>query len=315
MLLDRLTSALRVSVDHLEQLQRSANTHYAMITIVRPDGRVKVAHAPSRELKAVQRVLARTINSRFQIHNAAHAYVLGRGIKSNAIAHIDSRYLLRMDFAAFFPSITRAQVISFLSSGRARLAEHWTAAERNAYADFVTRNGRLPMGAVTSPSISNAILYDADVEFEKLAQAARCAYTRYSDDLYFSTLERGTLGRLQRSVEKFVASDAFTLDSLSLNARKTRHFSKAGLRKVTGVVISSQGRLSLGRELKRQISARVHQLAILDERARSSLAGLLAHARSVEPEFINRLTIKYGASRMADAQKIVHARVLAAFAT
>ena len=64
-----------------------------------------IAH-PSRELKFIQRLLIRDFGGTLRVHNSAFAYRKGKSIKDNALQHLKSHYLLKMDFQNFFPSIT-----------------------------------------------------------------------------------------------------------------------------------------------------------------------------------------------------------------
>src|SRR5262249_28097018 len=90
--------------------------------------------------------------------------------------------------------------------------------------------------------------------------------------------------------------------NLVVNESKTRHLSKRRRRTVTGVVLRSQGGISLGRTAKRRLRSLIHRWEEFDEDGRRSLAGHLAHARSIEPGFINRLILKFGFEKVRRAQ-------------
>ena len=66
----------------------------------------------------------------------------------------------------------------------------------------------------------------------------------------------------------------------------------------TGVILTSDGLTSLGRHFKRGMRAKIKSLENLGPAERQSLAGLLAYCRSIEPDFINRLILKYGNQRV-----------------
>jgi RNA-directed DNA polymerase len=122
---------------------------------------------------------------------------------------------------------------------------------------------------------------------------AGITYTRYADDLFFSTSTPNILRDVQAVVEAALRSIPYP-GSLRVNTQKTRHSSLKRHRRVTGLVLSSQGELSLGRDLKRRIRSQIHRLDSLGSAERARLAGLLAHVRDVEPAFFNRLVLKYG---------------------
>ena len=74
---------------------------------------------------------------------------------------------------------------------------------------------------------------------------------------------------------------------------------------MTGLVLSNDGRVSIGRELKRKIRAQMHHFATdkLDYEQCVELRGMLAYIKSVEPQFITRLRRKYGTDVIRRCQK------------
>src|SRR5690606_41692709 len=88
---------------------------------------------------------------------------------------------------------------------------------------------------------------------------------------------------------------------LRLRREKTVHSSRRNRRQVTGLVLGSDGCVYLGRHLKRTIRARIYAFDGLRESDRASLARLLAYARSIDPDFINALILKYGYARVSEA--------------
>jgi RNA-directed DNA polymerase len=129
-------------------------------------------------------------------------------------------------------------------------------------------------------------------------------YTRYADDMFFSTLAPNILGE----IPDLVATTLKTLKypgSLQVNASKTRHSSLKRRRRVTGLVVSTQGTISIGRRLKRRTRSLVHNFNSLDGLEKSRLSGWLAYIRDVEPAFFNRLVVKYG-KRVALAARMTN---------
>ena len=91
---------------------------------------------------------------------------------------------------------------------------------------------------------------------------------------------------------------------LTLNREKTVRGSKKRSRRVTGLVLTNEGKVSLGRDQKRRIRAAVHHFVVgkLDKEQSGWLRGMLAFVRSVEPEYLNRLRAKYGADSIRRIQ-------------
>ena len=89
--------------------------------------------------------------------------------------------------------------------------------------------------------------------------------------------------------------------NLKVNVGKTRHSSKRGARRVTGIVLGSDGRSHIGRAMKRKIRALIHGIDSLDPKTRASLAGMIAYATGFDPDFMNSLIAKYGLSTVHHA--------------
>ncbi|HDR1936147.1 TPA: hypothetical protein QB658_001841, partial [Pasteurella multocida] len=81
-----------------------------------------------------------------------------------------------------------------------------------------------------------------------------------------------------------------------LNKEKTRFTSKAHNRHVTGVTLSNENKLSIGRTKKRELIVALHYFINnkLDIDSIEKLRGELAFAFYIEPDFKNRLIKKYG---------------------
>ncbi len=95
-------------------------------------------------------------------------------------------------------------------------------------------------------------------------------YSRYADDLTFSK-QAGLLSHLPKIVSEKLNS--LYKKSIRINSEKTTFVSKAHSRKVTGLILTNQNNVSIGRTKKRNISAMVHQYKIgkiIDKRNRET---------------------------------------------
>lgn len=150
------------------------------------------------------------------------------------------------------------------------------------------------------PALSNAICFDMDTALDALCVKQQVTYTRYADDLFFST----NLPDVLRSIEGAVAEVVSNLTvpgGLKINTAKTRHSSKRGIRHVTGIVLGSDGRPYVGRKLKRKIRALINKFDSLNNDAQISLAGLIAYVIGFDPQFMNSLINKYGRPKIRKA--------------
>lgn len=129
---------------------------------------------------ALDEFLREAFRSRYP-HPCVHGYVTGGSAFKNAAVHAGRRRLLCVDVIDFFPSITRTTVNDAL------LRFELTAEGAEILSRLITRNDSLPLGYPTSPLFSNIVMNDVDHRLQKLAVHVGATYTRYADDLTFSS--------------------------------------------------------------------------------------------------------------------------------
>jgi len=119
-------------------------------------------------------------------------------------------------------------------------------------------------------------------------------YTRYADDITISSKEFLDKAGVLEFISGRLKSQRHP--KLVLNGDKTQLYSRASRRRVTGITLANDGTLSLGRERKRLIRAIIHKHRSepLDGDEVDRVRGLIAFARDVDPEFVTRLSGKYG---------------------
>jgi RNA-directed DNA polymerase len=283
-------------------MARTASYEYKIYNIPKRTGGVRTIYHPSRRLKALQRWLLANVIEGLPTHEAAMAYRKRRSTFDNARRHVSSSYLLRMDFSNFFESITSGDLRAYIAD-RAHLFVGWIADDVEFFGRILCRNDVLTIGAPTSPALSNVICFDLDQAIQNYCQVRDSAYSRYADDLFFSTRTPGILVTLEDEVPRICRSLRFPA-GLKVNAAKTRHSSKKGARRVTGVVLGSDERTHVGRSLKRRIRSQIHHVERLDRIERSALAGLIAYVVGQDPDFLNSLISKYGLARVRKAQQL-----------
>ena len=299
-MIGKMSRDLGLTPRFVASFAQGASYAYKTYAIPKKGGGVRRIDHPSKQLKAMQRWLLSYILSNLPIHPAAMAYRKNRSIFQNAGLHVDSRYLLRMDCKDFFHSITDED-LKILIANRPGTFSGWTPYEVDLFCKLVCKGGRLTIGAPTSPILSNAVCYDMDTVLYEISNKQGVTYSRYADDLFFSTKLPGVLPTLESTVISTIA--ALTIPkNLAINPTKTRHSSKGRTRRVTGITLGSDGKSYIGRGLKRKIRAMVHQLDSLDAEKRGALAGLIAYAGGFDPDFINSLITKYGHSAVAKAR-------------
>lgn len=303
-LVEYLADHLLVAPAYVDTLCRTSSFCYKEYLVPKRTGGTRTIEHPSRPLKAVQRLLLRDFVSKFEVHPASSAYGPGCSVGRHARKHLGAAFVLRMDFADFFPSIRTRDVERVLASAESLgvLPISMTPTDVRNFCALVCRNGRLVIGAPTSPQLSNAIMRDLDHAIAMLSSQHGLRYSRYADDLFFSSLSPNVLphveGALHTLVQGWTAGP-----QLAFNPSKTRRLSRKRAMRVTGVVLTPDAHVSVGRERKRMIRTMLFRFASLSEEERRTLAGHLGFAIDVEPELANRLARKYGATTVRRAMR------------
>lgn len=270
---------------------RTAPLRYKVFTIKKRDGTDRTIAQPAREVKAIQRWLVQELRSRLPVHDCVTAYEPGTSVKANAERHSRSRFLLKLDFKNFFPSIRAADVQAHLE----RHCLEYTLPERDLIARaccwLPSRLATLQLcvGAPSSPFLSNTTMYEFDCTVSRMAELDGVTYTRYADDISLSCNERDILSQYPSFIEQTL--QALPYPKIRLNAHKTVHASHAGNRTITGIVLTPTGNLSVGRERKRLVRSMYHRstLGLLSVDEQHRLDGLLAFIDDIEPGFSARL--------------------------
>ncbi|WP_455428423.1 retron St85 family RNA-directed DNA polymerase [Dryocola sp. LX212] len=293
---DRICDELGYSKRQLNSFLKNAPRKYRVYSIPkRTVGYRTIAH-PSKKLKEIQRICDALLQDMLPVHNCAYAYKKGSSIKKNAMLHVSQSYLLKMDFSNFFNSITPDMFwskvdelgIDINKKERGRLTKVLFWQPNRHDSDKL----KLSIGAPTSPLISNFVAYEFDFFLSEWCLSQGIIYSRYADDLTFSTFKVGILFSVPRVVKAFLNK---YFDGITVNEAKTKFSSKKHNRHVTGITLTDDGRISLGRDEKRRIFHFVHAFSLgeLDPDLLSKLRGKIIFYEHIQPGIIKRLSDKY----------------------
>ena len=180
-----ITEVLEISEKQLNYYLYIIPEHerYKRFEISKKRGGSRVIFAPATSLKVVQQKLNQVLQSIYKVKPSAHGFVPDKSILSNALPHVRKKYVLNLDLKDFFSSINFGRVRGlFMAIPYSRNHEVATT-----LAQICCFNGYLPQGAPTSPIVSNMICAKLDSQLQKLAKEHRSTYTRYADDITFST--------------------------------------------------------------------------------------------------------------------------------
>jgi len=277
--------------ESLQSLAADAGSRYHVYPLV-SNGRLKKTRwieAPDTELKGAQRWLLDNWLYQLCPTGFAHGFVPGRSILTNAAHHVGRQWVVTVDIRDFFPTITAPRV-------RACLAEiDLDERQRHAVVQLVTRRGRLPQGAPTSPHLANLVARALDLRLAGLARSHGWTYTRYADDLTFSagatSLPDTGCDILPPRELLCIISRIVAAEHFQLAPGKTHVMSHHQRQTVTGLVVNR--RVSLPRPRRRILRAMLHRLktsdpAAVDLHQLQIAQGHLALARLIDPDGYSR---------------------------
>lgn len=242
-----------------------ATNRYRRFTIAKKSGGQRVIHAPVAGLKHLQQTLSVILQIVYQPHAAAKGFVSGESVVSNAMPHIGKNYVFNIDLKDFFPSVDkprfwkRLQYAPFnlnIDTQRLDLANRisalcFTEMEVDRFIDgemLLVKKEVLPQGAPTSPIITNIIAERLDRKLTGLANRFGCTYTRYADDISFSSMHNiyASNSDFRQELGRIIESQNFRI-----NQKKTRLQRKNHRQEVTGVIVNDK--LNVNRRYVKQL--------------------------------------------------------------
>lgn len=289
--LKELSYKIHLSKHFLFRLWKFNNEFYKEIQLPKKGNGFRSIFCPSKEMKAVQAWILRNILDKVQISDSATGFCKGKNVLDNVNLHKNNRFILCLDIENFFPSIPYAKVYNvFKSIGYSSHLSH-------ILTSLCTCKDILPQGAVTSPALSNIICIRLDKRIRNYVGKFNITYTRYADDLIFSSTSHRILFRIKKFVIAILRNEGF-----KLNKSKTRVMGPCRQRKVTGLVISDNS-VGIGRKRKRVLRATIHHFVknklpnAKKEKMRNHINGWFAYLKSVDPKgreqlesYLNRIS-------------------------
>ena len=242
---------------------------YKTFTVPKKSGGVRTISAPCPELKLLQRRLSDGLQSCWDEINSqkkitkpiSHGFRRDASIVTNAAVHRGRRFVFNVDIKDFFDSINFGRVYGFFVKNKDFAL---TESAAKILAAIACHDGKLPQGSPCSPVISNLIGQILDVRLAQLARRHGCSYSRYADDLTFSTNERIFPSAIAASNadHSCVAGSALTKiiekSGFELNPKKTRLQYCNSRQEVTGLVVNR--RINTRPEYRRLTRAMTHKL-------------------------------------------------------
>lgn len=275
---------------------------------------------PHSDLKTIQRWISDNILARQYPNQASKAYSPKCNLVAAVSGHVRCRWLIKLDLHAFFDSISEIPVYKvfrqigyqpLVAFELARLctrlgkASHWRnhpkwllqASHSFSIGAYISsRIGHLPQGSPTSPMLSNLVMREFDEQMTALAASKGFKYSRYADDLAFSTTNKKT----SRADCQDLIKSAYRLIGrfgLAPNLSKTK-VAPPGARKLLLGLLVDGPRARLTKEFRKKLLQNIYYIKKFgpSEHAkrkgfdsvtglRNHVYGLAYHAKQIDKAF------------------------------
>ena len=212
---------------------------YCSFEIEKKSGGTRQIDAPVDELKQIQKKLGYILNLVYKVKDSAYGFIQNKNIKDNASNHTNRKVILNVDLKNFFSQINFGRIRGMLIKKPYEIGEE----AANVIADIACFKKILPQGAPSSPIITNMICAPLDTQLIRLAKKYEIRYTRYVDDITFSTFKdkfseeiiKGDIYSLKlgNELETVLNSNGFEVNDkkIFLNSREKRQ-------EVTGLIVN-----------------------------------------------------------------------------
>lgn len=249
---------------------------YEVFKIDKKSGGKRTISAPVPELKKLQKHLANALYlCRSEIEKeiienkkggalkpVSHAYRKELSIITNANVHKNRRYVLNIDLKDFFPSINFGRVRGYFINNKHFKIDSDVA---TVIAQIACHDDELPQGSPCSPIISDLVGGILDYRLISLATDCKVTYSRYADDITFSTnlknFPKG-IAKYSKKKKKWILSDdlkqAVSRAGFSVNNKKIRMQYRSSRQSVTGLLVNSN--VNIKPEYYRNLRAMSHSL-------------------------------------------------------
>lgn len=251
-------------------------------TVFRINNRIILA--PCEELKKAQRYFLNAVKWEYRLKIDTY---------KAAQIHTAKKWILKMDIKDFYNSVPYYDIEKFIRKVCTKIKN----ADTNYYLNLVTVDKKLPTGAPTSAHIANACFKKAEDEIRRLSNIYGVDFSRFMDDLTFSSNNK----KLLQIIEKRVKNVLFFY-GYKVNSKKTKYISQNKQQKVLGLIVNNKA-VSISNEEKRKIRAALHNYVIAmaystqkdlkhhiwTEKEISKLSGKIAYIKHVDYRFYIRL--------------------------
>ncbi|MBU2494680.1 MAG: retron St85 family RNA-directed DNA polymerase [Bacteroidetes bacterium] len=241
--IEEFASLCHISKIDISAIQYNAYPFYRRYPMLKKNGKIRIVYQPNPTVKAIQCWILRHILDKVNPSEYSTAFRKNKSTLDNVSPHKHNRFFFRTDIVDFFPTINRSRVFFlFKNIG-------YDTKQAILLARLCTCSNLLPQGAVTSPSISNLVVNKMDRRLAGYANKKNIVYTRYADDLTFSSNNRSVLNNSIRLIKRIIEEEEFIV-----NLEKTNFIGPSKSCKITGLIKNtSEPSFGIGKKKKNRM--------------------------------------------------------------
>ena len=254
---------------------------YKTYYIEKKDGSKREINAPVLSLKIVQKWVLMNILYKIKTSPYTEGFKKdgsGSPLVRCAKKHRNYLFVMKMDIKDFYPSIHRSKVFNeFVNIG-------YNSIVSNLLTNICVLGDKLPQGAVTSAYLANLICRRLDFRIAGYCNKRDIVYTRYADDMFFSSDNMYVLKSIYGMIKKILKDEGFIT-----NKNKTLFMTPKGHKRILGITINDN-LIKAPRDMKQKVRALIHyQISTGDYSQNEQLKGYISYINSIEKDYKDKI--------------------------
>lgn len=218
-----------------------SSNRFKPFNIKKRSGKLRTIHAPASGLKVILKCLAFLFEANYTASKSVTGFVSGKSIVDNAKQHVYRQFVYNIDLKDFFYSFDRNSVkmgiwrhFFYMEKEYEKIAFFLSALCTHPLEIDSEIRIVLPQGAPTSPILTNILCVNLDRRLAGLAKRFRVRYTRYADDITFSSDKNiFNTAEFQKELKRIISDQ-----NLMINPDKTRLQKRGFRQEVTGIIVN-----------------------------------------------------------------------------
>lgn len=288
-LVQYMSMDLGLDIEYIRKTISNASNLYTKYKIPKKNNKTRTIYQAKNELKVLQYWIWKRILVLLPVSQNAYAYIKNKNIKDNALVHINAEHIYHTDIKNFFPSIHSKHLCDVLNISKPIIEEKglWFDDTLEIISNVCFLDDKLCIGTVSSPIISNIVMFTIDEKILNYCKSNNLTYSRYADDIFISSKKY-----IGKNINDFI-NEVLQTAGFSINKNKTYFSSKKLGIRVTGVNIINNSFLSIGYKNKKKIKSDLYKYIKYGEGNSNEILGYLSYLKSIEPQTFNSISMKY----------------------